>query len=109
MSIMLEDMKHTCHVRRFLGMKDNGRRPEYGPATPFPCQWQPGTRQVRNAEGKQVVGEGTLRTTARLGPGDLLWLPCSNPADFARSREPLNTFEHPDLETGAFDHTEAVL
>ena len=109
MSLFLEDMRETLHVRRFKGMADNGRREEYEDAEPFPCRWEPGARLVRTADGKQAVCEGTLFTTARLGPQDLLWLPDDKPEDYKASRRALNTFERSDLETGAFDHSEVVL
>lgn len=109
MSLFLEDMRETLHLRRFLGMKDNGRREEFGPAEPHPCRWEPGARLVKSAEGKQVVCEGTLFTTAQLGPKDLLWLPDTNPADYTASRRALNSYERKDLETGAFDHSEVVV
>jgi hypothetical protein len=108
-SLLLEDLKETLHLRRFVGMKDNGRREDFGPAEPWPCRWEPGARLVKSAEGKQVVCEGTLYTTARLTPKDLLWLPDTNPADYTASRRALNSYERKDLETGVFDHSEVVL
>ena len=109
MSLFLEDMRETLHLRRFVRMTDNGRREEHSPAEAWPCRWEPGARLVKSAEGKQVVCEGTLYTTARLGPRDFLWLPGSNPSDYTASRRALNSYERKDLETGAFDHSEVVV
>ena len=109
MSLFLEDFRETFHLRRFVRMTDNGRREEYGPPEEHPCRWEPGARLVRTADGKQQVCEGTLFTTARLTPRDLLWLPGTSPADYSASRRALNSYERKDLETGTFDHSEVVL
>jgi hypothetical protein len=108
-SLFLEDMREVLHLRRFRGMADNGRREEHGPPEPHPCRWEPGARQVRTADGRQQVAEGTVYTTARLTPRDLLWLPDANSADYTASRRAVATFERKDLETGAFDHSEVVV
>ncbi|QRK06050.1 hypothetical protein F0U60_37600 [Archangium minus] len=113
MSLFLEDMRETFHLRRFLRMTDNNRREEYGPVEPHPCRWAPGARRVQSAEGKQVVATGTLYTTAVIAQEDLekvlIWLPGADPADYKRSRKPVQSFVHKDLETGSFDHSEVVL
>lgn len=109
MSLFLEDMKETLHVRRFVSMTDNGRRESFGPPEPWPCRWEPGARLVRTVEGKQAVCEGTLFTTAQVAPRDVLWLPGTNPADYTLSRRALTSYERKDLETGAFDHSEVVV
>lgn len=109
MSLWVADMRETVNVRRFTGMTDNGRREVYGPPERHPCRWEPGARQVKNTEGRQVVAEGTLFTTARVTPKDLLWLPGDDPSDYKASRRALTTYERKDLETGAFDHSEVVL
>ncbi len=64
---------------------------------------------MKSAEGKAVVCEGTLYTTAHLTPRDLLWLPGTNPADYKASRRALSSFERTELETGAFDHSEVLV
>lgn len=109
MSLFLEDMREQCHVRRYLGMKNNGREESFGPPEPWPCRWEPGARLVRTAEGKQAVCEGTLFTTAQVTPKDALWLPGASPADYTASRRALTSYERKSLETGAFDHSEVVL
>lgn len=109
MSLFTEDFRETLTVRRFQSMADNGRREVYGDPEPWPCRWEPGARQVKNAEGRQVVAEGTLFTTASVTPKDLLWLPGTDSSDYKASRRALTTYERKDLETGAFDHSEVVL
>ena len=109
MSLFLEDFREECHVRRWVGTTNNGRSEEYGPPEAFPCRWEPAPRLAKSAEGKAVVCQGTLYTTARLKPRDLLWLPGDNPATPGLSHLPVNAYERKDLETGGFDHTEVVL
>jgi hypothetical protein len=108
MSLFLEDMKETLHVRRFVRLVANGRSEEHSPPEPWPCRWEPGARLIRTAEGEQAVCEGTLFTTARVTPKDLLWLPGTNPADYTASRRALTSYERKDLETGAVDHSEVI-
>ena len=113
MSLWGGDMRATLHLRRFLRMEDHGRRPVYGEPEAHPCRWEPGARRVQDVSGRQVVGQGTLYTTAEVTPDELprllLWLPGDNPAGDNRSRKALQVYVRTDLETGAFDHCEVVL
>ncbi|HEX5750020.1 MAG TPA: hypothetical protein VFZ09_27570 [Archangium sp.] len=115
MSLWAGDMRETFHIKRNLGPDSTNPDPRlrmverYGPAEPHPCRWQPGARLVKAADGRQVVSEGTLFTTARFTSKDLLWLPGEDPEDVGASKRALRAWERKALETGDFDHTEAAL
>ena len=113
MSQWAGDMRGTLHLRRLLRMEDNGRRPVYGEPEPYPCRWEPGARRVQDVNGRQVVAQGTLYTTAEVSPDELakllLWLPGKDPTNHNLSHKALQVYVRTDLETGAFDHSEVVL
>ncbi|HZI04315.1 MAG TPA: hypothetical protein VEZ71_09850 [Archangium sp.] len=113
MSLWRVTMRETLYLRRHLGTEDNGRREVYGEPEPYPCRWEPGARRVQTVDGRQVVGQGTLFTTATLTPDELaktlLWVPGDDPADYKKSRKALQAYPRKHLLTGAFDHSELVL
>jgi hypothetical protein len=112
-SLIAEDLREWFHLRRWLRTEDSGRREVFGPVEQHPCRWEPGARRVQTVDGRTVIAQGTLWTSARLTAQEVkklqLWLPGDNPDDVGQSRLPMQVFVHTDLETGAFDHSEVVL
>jgi len=112
-SLIAEDLREWFHLRRWLRTEDNGRREVYGAIERHPCRWEPGARRVEAVDGRTVVAQGTLWTTARIGQQELrklqLWLPEEDPTNAGLSRQAVQVYGRTDLETGAFDHSEVVI
>lgn len=112
-SLIAEDMREWFYLQRWLRTENHGRREVYGPLERHPCRWEPGERRAETPDGRSVLAQGTLWTSARVGLAELktmrLWLPGDDPTDIGMSRMALQAFERKDLETGAFDHSELVL
>ena len=113
MSLIAEDFREWFYLQRWLRTEDNGRREVFGPSERYPCRWEPGARRVETPDGRSVIAQGTLFTTARIGLEELkrlrVWLPGDDPAAIGASRAAVQVYERKDLETGAFDHSELVL
>lgn len=112
-SLIAEDLREWFYLQRWLRTESNGRREVYGPAERHPCRWEPGARRVETPDGRSIIAQGTLWTTARVGLRELptlrVWLPGDDPADLGLSRLAAQVYERKELETGAFDHCELVL
>jgi hypothetical protein len=111
--LIAEDLRECFFLQRWLRTEDNGRREVFGPLERHRCRWEAGARRIQTADGRTIVAQGTLFTTARVGQEELrklrLWLPGDDPTDVGLSRQATQVYPRTDLETGAFDHSELVL
>lgn len=111
--LIVEDLREWCYLQRWLRTEENGRREVFGPVERHPCRWEPGARRIATPDGRTVIAQGTLWTTARIQQEELrkmrFWVPGDDPAAIGSSRLASQVYARTDLETGAFDHSEVVL
>ncbi|PTL79093.1 hypothetical protein [Vitiosangium sp. GDMCC 1.1324] len=107
-SIIAEDMRQTLYIAKSTGPDFRGTE-TYGPAGPAPCRCEPSGRMVRAADGRQVVAEFFILTTAKVTVDDIVWPPGEDHTKVGASRKPLKAAPIVDLETGQVDHYEVSL
>ena len=108
MSLFRAFMVETLHLRKLTGTNSRGDA-THGDAVAHPCQVDRSARVVKTVDGRTAQASLTLRTTAEVATGDLVYPPGADTSDVGRSRKPMQVNTHRVLGSARVDHWEVVL
>ena len=108
MSLFRAFMVETFHLAKLTGTNARGDA-THGTPVPCPCQVDRTARVVKTVDGRQAAVSLTLRTTAEVALGDLVYPPGVATDDVGQSRKPVQANSHRVLGSLKVDHYEVLL